>query len=268
MQSAFPHASVRPYPAPTSPWVMAQVWHELLFMHWPVDAALLRSAMPPMLPLDTFHGQAYLAVVPFRMSGVRPRFFPPVPGLSAFPELNVRTYVTLHGKPGVYFFSLDAGNAIAVWLARTLFHLPYFNARMSLARKGDEITYSSERTHKGAKPAALHARYRPVAPVEYAKPGSLEEWLTARYCMYPVDAGGQVYRGEIDHPPWPLQRATAELTDCTMSDPIGVPLVGPPPLLHYLNRLSDLLFVAARALNRHAGRDDVLWQQGKNRGKQ
>jgi len=234
--------SPRPYPHPTSPWVMAQRWHELLFMHWPVDPVELAKAMPPQLPLDTFKGQAYLAVVPFRMSGVRPRFFPPVPGLSAFPELNVRTYVTIDGKPGVYFFSLDAANKIAVMVARALFHLPYFNARMALHRDGTDIVYSSERTHRGAAPAALQARYRPVAPVEYALPGSLEYWLTARYCMYPVDASGQVYRGEIDHPPWPLQRASAELATCTMTDPIHLPLPGPPPLLHYSERLDVVVW--------------------------
>lgn len=225
--------SPRPYPAPTRPWVMAQRWHDLLFMHWPVDPAELRKVLPPQLPLDTFEGVAYVAVVPFRMSGVRPRFFPPVPGLSAFPELNVRTYVTIDGKPGVYFFSLDAGNAIAVAIARALFHLPYYNARMALTRSGADITYSSERTHRSAGAAALHARYRPVAPVEYAVPGSLEYWLTARYCMYPVDQSGQVYRGEIEHPPWPLQRASVDLTDNTMTAPLPLLLGGPPPLVHF-----------------------------------
>ena len=234
--------SPRCYPSPTSPWVMAQSWHDLLFMHWPVDPVQLAKVLPPQLPLDTFEGQAYLAVVPFRMSGVRPRLFPPVPGLSAFPELNVRTYVTIAGKPGVYFFSLDAGNAIAVAIARALFHLPYYNARMALSRAGDEIAYASERTHRGAASAALHAIYRPVAPVEYALPGSLEYWLTARYCMYPVDASGQVYRGEIDHPPWPLQRAKVDLSSCTMTNPIPLPLTGAPPLVHFSQRLDVVVW--------------------------
>lgn len=241
----------RPYPLPTGPFVMHQVWHDLAFLHWPVPAAELRQAMPTNLPLDTFGGQAYLAVVPFRMSGVRPRWVPPVPGVSAFPELNVRTYVTVDGKPGVYFFSLDAGNKLAVRVARRLFHLPYFDAHMTMRTtrtaqrdpaEGDEIIYSSERTHAGAPAAALHARYRPVAPVEYAARGSLEEWLTERYCMYPVDERGRIYRGEIHHEPWPLQRATAELTACTMSSPIGVPLQGPPPLVHFVRRLEVVVW--------------------------
>ncbi len=234
----------RPYPLPPGPWVMSQVWHDLLFMHWPVPAAELRQAMPHNLPLDTWNGQAYLAVVPFRMSGVRPRGLPAVPGVSAFPELNVRTYVNIDGKAGVYFFSLDAGNKLAVRLARALFHLPYFDAQMELVRdpESEAITYRSERTHKGAPAAALQARYRPVAAVELAQPGSLEAWLTERYCMYPVDRRGQLYRGEIHHEPWPLQRATAEITTCTMSAPIGISLSGPPPLLHFARRLEVVVW--------------------------
>lgn len=238
----------RPYPLPQSPWVMHQSWHDLLFMHWPVPAEELRRAMPANLPLDTFNGQAYLAVVPFRMSGVRPRGVPAVPGVSAFPELNVRTYVTLDGKPGVYFFSLDAGNKLAVRVARALFHLPYFDAKMSSLppANGEEITYRSERTHSGAPAAALHARYRPIAPVQRAERGSLEEWLTERYCMYPVDGRGRIYRGEIHHEPWPLQRAAAEITACTMSAPIHVPLAGPPPLLHFVRRIDVVVWPLER----------------------
>ena len=241
----------RPYPLPTGPFVMHQVWHDLAFCHWPVPAAELQRAMPPDLPLDTFAGQAYLAVVPFRMSGVRPRFLPAVPGVSAFPELNVRTYVIRDGKPGVYFFSLDAANKLAVRLARRLFHLPYFDARMTLTTQSApagsaDIVYHSERTHAGAPAAALHARYRPVAEVQYAERGSLEAWLTERYCMYPVDPQGRVYRGEIHHEPWPLQRATAEISECTMSAPIGVPLSGPPPLVHFVRRIDVVVWPLQR----------------------
>jgi uncharacterized protein YqjF (DUF2071 family) len=220
---------------------MAQSWHDLLFMHWPVPVELLQRIMPPKLPVDTFDGQAYIGVVPFRMSGVRPHYLPAVPGISAFPELNVRTYVNLDGRPGVYFFSLDAGSKLAVRVARPSFHLPYFDAKMSLIRNGDEIIYDSERTHEGAPPATLHARYRPVASMELARPGSLEDWLTARYCMYPVDAGGNVYRGEIDHAPWLLQRATAEIGHCTMTESLGLPLAG-PPLLHFVERLDVVVW--------------------------
>jgi uncharacterized protein YqjF (DUF2071 family) len=221
---------------------MAQSWHDLLFMHWPLPKEVVQKALPPRLPVDTFEGNAYIGVVPFRMSGVRPRFLPPVPGVSAFPELNVRTYVTLDGKPGVYFFSLDAGSKIAVRVARQMFHLPYYDAQMTLIRNGQEIIYDSERTHEGAPPATLHARYRPIAPIELARPGSLEAWLTARYCMYPVDAAGNIYRGEIDHAPWLLQRAAAQVSQCTMTEPNFIHVVGPPPLLHFAERLDVVVW--------------------------
>src|SRR6266508_3536850 len=121
----------RPWPLPQRPWIMRMQWHDLLFMHWPVNRDALRRYIPPRLEIDTFDGSAWIGVVPFRMSGVVPRLLPPVPYLSAFPELNVRTYVSAEGKPGVWFFSLDAGNPIAVEAARDVFHLPYYNAQMT-----------------------------------------------------------------------------------------------------------------------------------------
>src|SRR5690242_3353109 len=175
---------------------MTQIWHELLFAHWPISPEILRPLIPPVLALDTYEQQAWVGIVPFRMTYVRPRGVPPVPGLSAFPELNVRTYVTLNGIPGVYFFSLDAGNAIAVALARRLAHLPYFNAQMSSKRVGETVHYHSLRTHRAAPSAELLASYRPIAPVVYAQPGSLEHWLTERYCLYTL-VGQWVYRCDI-----------------------------------------------------------------------
>jgi uncharacterized protein YqjF (DUF2071 family) len=113
----------RPWPLPSSPWVMQQVWHDLLFAHWPLPHDLLRPLIPAQLELDRFDGQCWVGVVPFRMSGIRGRGMPALPGLSRFPELNVRTYVTHGGKSGVYFFSLDAANLPAVWVARKFYHL-------------------------------------------------------------------------------------------------------------------------------------------------
>jgi uncharacterized protein len=154
----------RPWPVPHRPWAGFMRWHELLFIHWPVPAGSLRPLIPAGLELETFDGAAWLGVVPFRMSGCRVRGLPPVPGLSAFPELNVRTYVSAEGKPGVWFFSLDAASWLAVRGARWLFHLDYFDARMSVARKGNEIDYRSTRTHRHARPAEFAARYRPTGP--------------------------------------------------------------------------------------------------------
>jgi len=137
------------------------------------------------------------------MTGVRLRGTPPLPWLSAFPELNVRTYVTFGGKPGVWFFSLDASNSMAVAIARAWFHLPYFRARMGCAERDGWIHYQSERTHRGAPIAVLEGRYRPVSEVLRPQHGTLEHYLTERYCLYTTDGRGRLIRGEIHHSPWP-----------------------------------------------------------------
>ena len=148
-------AGHRPWPLPRSPWVMTQRWHDLLFAHWSVPARELRERIPPALELDLFEGRAWVGIVPFRMSGVRLRACPPLPGTSAFLELNVRTYVKHADRPGVWFFSLDAESALAVRAARRGFHLPYFDAEMRLAEEAGAIRYRSERTHSGAPAAEL-----------------------------------------------------------------------------------------------------------------
>jgi uncharacterized protein YqjF (DUF2071 family) len=212
-------------------------WRELLFIHWPVPAASLRPLIPRGLALDTFDGSAWLGVVPFRMTASRVRGLPPVPGLSEFPELNVRTYVTTEGKPGVWFFGLDAASWLAVRGARWLFHLPYFDARMVVGRRGDQIDYRSGRTHRRAPPAQFAARYRPTGPTKPAAPGTLEYFLTERYCLYAADRQQRVYRGDIAHAPWPLQSAEIDLSLNRMTGQIGVTLPDVPPLLHYAERL-------------------------------
>jgi uncharacterized protein len=223
----------RPWPIPASPWILTQRWHDLLFAHWPVPVETLRAVVPSQLPLDTFEGEAYVGVVPFRMSNVTARFIPALPWLSAFPELNVRTYVTLEDKPGVYFFSLDAGNLAAVMAARQTFHLPYFHARMRLAQEGDFIRYQSERIHQNAPPADLQGRYGPTGDVFHAEPGTLEYFLTERYCLYTVSRPGMVHRAEIAHRPWSLQPAEAEIPVNTMTWWLGLELPVEPPLLHF-----------------------------------
>lgn len=199
----------RPWPLPRAPWTMRQGWHDLLFAHWRVDPNVLRPTLPEGLELDLYDGEAWLAVVPFRMTGIRPRGGFGLPGLSAFPELNLRTYVKRDGRPGVWFYSLDADQRTAVRIARRFFHLPYFKARMRLAWRDGTCVYSSVRQHAGAPSADLHARYRPTGEVFRAEKGSLEEWLTERYCLYARSPAGKVFRAEIHHRPWPIQPAEA-----------------------------------------------------------
>ena len=229
------HTDHRPWPMPETPWAMTQTWRDLLFAHWTVDPAALRAKVPRQFELDLFDGTAWVAVVPFRMTNVAPRAVPSLPWISEFPELNVRTYVRVGGKPGVCFFSLDAGSRPAVWAARSWFNLPYFAASMSVSADGDTIHYHSRRSGD-AGGAVLDATYRPSgAPFEPAN-GSLEHFLTERYCLYHVSRLGAPYRLEIHHPPWTLQRADAEFTRNTMAAAAGLPLPDSMPLLHFSRR--------------------------------
>ncbi|PNY82817.1 DUF2071 domain-containing protein [Deinococcus koreensis] len=211
-------------------------WRDLCFMHWPVDARHLAATLPPGLELDTFQGQAWLGVVPFRMSGVAPRFLPDVPGVSDFPELNLRTYVRpsrqQDGEGGVWFYSLDAAQPLAVRLARTLFHLPYFDARMWVSHAAGVTRYASLRTHRHAPGGRFAGAYRAVGAPLAAPEGSLEHWLTHRLYLYSADASGRLYRGRIHHEAWPLRRAEAAITENTLADRLGVTLQGEPHLMH------------------------------------
>jgi len=246
----------RPWQMPKGHWVMAQTWHDLLFAHWPVNAAVLRNKIPAQLEIDRFGDFAWIAVVPFRMTGVRLRGAPAVPWLSEFPELNVRTYVTSGGRPGVWFFSLDAGNFLAVEIARAWFHLPYFRARMSCHEEdghGEDghgehgwIRYSSERTHGGASAAVLESNYRPIGEAFQPKPGTLEHFLTERYCLYAADGRGRIIRGEIHHLPWSLQIAEAEFSRNTMADAAGAALPAKKPLLHFARRQDVVVWAPQR----------------------
>jgi uncharacterized protein len=236
MSSIIDRIAHRPWPLPSGPWIMAQSWHDLLFAHWKVDAAVLRPHVPAQLEIDTFGGQAWLGVVPFRMSKVRLRWTPALPWLSAFPELNVRTYVTAQGKPGVWFFSLDAANPVAVAVARLSFHLPYFRARMSCRDVDGWIQYQSERTHSGARDATLEARYRAAGESFEPQQGALEHFLTERYCLYSAASPGRIYRGEIHHLPWLLQPAEAQFARNSMAEAAGLTISGDPPLLHFAQR--------------------------------
>lgn len=228
---------------------MTMSWHELLFVHYPVDPEQVRPSIPPGLELDTYDGAAWVAVVPFRMSSVGPRGLNRLPILSAFPELNVRTYVTANGKRGVWFFSLDAASAVAVEVARAGFYLSYLRARMSCKKDGEGwIHYASERRDARGRTAVFRGRYRPTGAPRRAAPGSLEEFLTERYCLYAADRRKNVYRGEIHHAPWPLSDAELVLEENTMAAAAGILLLREPPLLHFAERLDVVAWTLERVL--------------------
>jgi uncharacterized protein YqjF (DUF2071 family) len=213
-------------------------WRQLLFMHWPIEPERLRPLVPGPLRLETRDGQAWLGITPFRMTRVRPRALPPVPTVRDFLELNVRTYVTYQGKPGVFFFSLDAASRLAVETARATFGLPYFAASMDCRTAGDGwVHYESRRRDSRGPAAELAMRYRPVGDPAPAEPGSLEAFLTERYCLYTVDGAGRPWRGEIHHPPWPLQPAETDTQRRAMTRLLGLALADGPPHVRYAERL-------------------------------
>ena len=253
----------RDLPVPGRAWMMSMRWTDLLFMHWPIEPAVLREAVPGDYDLDLYDGMAWVGVVPFRMQSTRPRLCPPIPqwavpvSPSSFPELNVRTYVTVNTKdgplPGVIFFSLDAASKTAVRLARVGFRLPYFDAQMKVEHEpGDSgwTHFQSVRTHYGASPARFAASYRAkpkknvykdaeqTTTQPIAKPGSFEHFLTERYRFFTLGRKGRGVRVcEVAHEPWPLQQAECELSVCEVTHGLGFELPDHEPVLHYAKDL-------------------------------
>lgn len=216
--------------------IMHQNWGKLLFMHWRIDQAALRPLIPEQLTIDTFEGEAWIALTPFTLWGVRPVFTPPVPFLSEFHETNVRTYVHLDGVPGVWFFSLDANSSVAVLGARTLFHLPYLNADIELEEKEGTINYGLHRTDTPR--AELKTSWTIGEPLPDSEPGSLAFFLTERYCLYAADSSNRIHRARIHHAPWPLQQARLNSLDSTMIESQGLPTPAGDPLLHYAEAIA------------------------------
>lgn len=250
--------------------LMHQSWGKLLFMHWAIEPEILRLLIPSQLSIDTFEGRAWIGVVPFTMWGIRASFLPPIPGTSAFHELNVRTYVHYDGVPGVWFFSLDAANRLAVWGARTSYSLPYFNATMSLSQNGNRIDYSSVRTDGRTYPqffaadaggfsadfasaqfqnppqARLEASWTIGERLPQSNPGSLEFFLTERYCLYSYHRS-RLYRSRIFHEPWSLHTASLDLSQSTMIESLGIAPPEGRPLLHYAESIAVDVWPLKRA---------------------
>jgi hypothetical protein len=224
---------------------MAMRWTDLLFAHWPLPAKDIARLLPEGLILDTWEGAAWVGIVPFRMEDVQLRGLPKIPGTHVFPEANVRTYVRepKSGHHGVYFFSLDASNPLAVVGARGWFHLPYYFARMSIERDDGSQEgcwrYYSKRLFS-RRPADLRARYRGAGKMlPPSKPGTIEYFLTERYALF-TNANGRVIRCDIHHRQWTLESAEAQFETLTLADPAGIKLPPSAPLLHF-SRIQDVL---------------------------
>ena len=220
--------------------MMGQTWDDLLFAHYRVDAAELRGLVFEGLELQEHSGSAWLGVTPFAVTGLRARGLPAFPFVSSFLELNVRTYVTRDGKPGIWFFSLDASSRLAVEAARRFYRLPYYLASISLTRQGETISYECSR-HSGK---AFSGSYRPDGDAVEADGGTLEHFLTERYCLY-TEHRGSLYRAEIHHRPWQLQPAKAQIDLNTMPPSPLQP--DDEPLLHYSARQDVVIWPLTRA---------------------
>jgi uncharacterized protein YqjF (DUF2071 family) len=187
-----------------------QRWRHLLFLHWEVPIDVIAETLPKGLHVDEHEGRAYLGIVPFFMQGVRPRFLPPIPGISSFLELNLRTYVfDDEGRPGVWFYSLDANQSLAVRLARHFFHLPYKHAHMSASIRDESITYQSSRSREQSAEVALY-QYEPDSPEQTSEVGSLEFFLLERYLLFAQDKENKIRVGQVHHERYPIQKAKCQ----------------------------------------------------------
>ena len=229
----------REWPLPDAQWIVKQTWNHLLFAHWPVAIDHLRSVVPRFLELDLFANQAWLSVTPFKVANLTPRGIP-FPVVAAFGEINVRTYVVYDGVPGVYFFSLDANSAMAVGGASTLFHLPYFLADIDADDRRTRLSFRSRRRRSNG--AAFDAQYSPAGAIFQPKAGSLDYFLTERYCLYTQDSSANAYRVDIHHAPWELQPAEAQISLNTMADAAGLRLPSITPILHYAREQDVLIW--------------------------
>lgn len=243
LQTRFDH---RPWALPKNPYQMIQVWHDLLFIHWPIDPNLLQQKLPEGFCLDTFEGRGWIGIVPFRMTGIRLRGTPAIPGFSAFPELNVRTYVTFGGRGGVYFFSLDASHPVMAEIARVWYHLNYFRSQIIFQKRDEEVFFKSVRKDRRSLPAEFQGRYTPQKDVFYATSGTLDHWLTERYCLYVSTSKNQIFRGDIHHAPWPLQKATLTLEQNTMTHFFGLALPDENPRILFSQRMEAFIWPLKR----------------------
>ena len=232
--------------------VMYQNWHHLLFLHWEVSPADLQTMLPPGLTVDLHDGKAWVGLIPFTLSGVRPVMMPPLPGVSTFHEVNVRTYVRArNGDPGVWFFSLDASSSIAVEAARLAYKLPYFKATIEFAAKGEALPLVDFTSHRedprGAMPAHAHIRYQPVeGPARAAAPGTIEHFLIERYVLYAQDSEHQLWRARVEHPPYLIQRAEVTELDETLVWASGVRRPDDVPLRHYAREVNVAIHLPER----------------------
>jgi uncharacterized protein len=219
--------------------ILHQRWHQLLFLHWRFEPNAVRHVVPAGLELDLFDGDAWVGLTPFTASRMRTTLLPSLPGLSTMHEINVRVYVHRDGIPGIWFPSLDATSALAVWGARLAYRLPYYRARMQVTQQANTVSFRSERNHRGAPPATFDATWEVGAGSFEALPGSLDFFLIERYVLYAGNSG-RLLRARIHHRPWPLRRAKLIHLRSTMLEAQRLPGDDIPPVVHAQGESFDM----------------------------
>jgi hypothetical protein len=230
------------WPSDQKGWIMRQTWEHLLFAHWVVPFDVLRKLVPDSLQIDTFEGQAWVSIIPFMMTGVRLRGLPPIPFTTTFPEINVRTYVKLGQKSGIYFLSLDASKPMITAIAKQWYRLPYARAAMQVVQEREGLHFQSRRWGKPDGAEAFHASYRPVSDCFFAESGTLEYWLTERYTLFcECSRSKKIFHADVYHEPWRLQKASLELQENTMTH-AAFSLEGAPQLALYARGVQSLVW--------------------------
>lgn len=253
MQQFKVRTSERPRLMPSGRWVMTQRWNDLLFAHWRMRPAQVMGLLPEGLVADTFEGSAWLGVVPFWMDRIKVRGLPSIFGARSFPEINLRTYVRdlRTGTPGVYFFSLDGANLLAVLAARTFYHLPSYWASTRLESRGErEFSFSSNR-RLSAQPVRFDAQYRGLGPTRRlaeSRAGTLEHFLTERSCLFTRNGAGKLMRTSVQHVSWQLEDARADIVRNDLPASMGIVLEAQQPVLHYSRRLALYMWTPELAI--------------------
>lgn len=229
---------------PKLPWVMKQTWQDLLFAHYPVKLEVLQQVVPSVFQLEQYNGTAWIGVVPFRVQNHRVRFLPPMPGINRFLQLNVRTYVTINGKRGVYFLSIDMNHLIARQLAKSLFYMPTQTATINMSHNECGIYFNSKTVEKGHP--EFECQYTPIGQPFYARKETFEAWLVERYSMYSLNRRGEVVRCDILHDYWPLQYVDVEINNNSIFQNRGIQVASKDPILHYAKRMEAYLWPVAR----------------------
>lgn len=210
-----------------------QRWQKLAFVHWRVPAESLQRLIPDELTIEQYDGSAWLGVIPFSMERVRPWWFFAVPGVSWFLETNVRTYVVdRKGVRGVWFFSLDADKQLAVSVARTVWHLPYRMARLTLHSQTTEralrVTFKGTRLDAPAADYAIAINVDQSSSPQPAAAGSLEHFLVERYILFAQLRNGRIMSGEVHHEPYQLRTVKSCEVTQSLTAAMGCPITAVP----------------------------------------